>query len=397
MSASDRPILFIALMAALTSLGPLAMQIFLPALPAIQAAFAVAPGTAQLVLSASMVTIALSTLAYGPLSDTFGRRPVLFAGLTLFIAGSVVAAAAPSIWVLIGGRVLQSVGGAAGMVVTRAIIRDRFERERAAQIMAYTITAFVTVPMIAPVIGGFLIDFVGWRSVFVFAAGAGIVVALVALPQVPETLREPLPRQGLRAMAATYTNLLRNAAFAGYALMLTFSISTFFGFAGAAPYVMVTVLGRAPSSVGIYLALTTAGFMAGTLLTARVTPRIGLERMMVVGCALSFVSALVGVVVVLALPWTPWLIFGPAIAVAFANGLIVPNGQAAVVSVDPAVAGSAAGLTSFMQWTTGALFAQAAGMMQFGTPLPMVLLIAIAAGLSLAAITLLPRWAPRER
>lgn len=383
--------LLVAVLAAITALGPLSMHIFLPALPVIAIEFAVDTGTAQLVLSVALFAIALSTLVYGPLSDRIGRRPVMIAGLMIFLVGSAIAAVAPTVAILIGGRVLQAVGAAAGMVVGRAVIRDLYDRETAARLMAYTVTALVVAPTVAPLIGGLLNDFAGWRSIFLFSAGLGVLVLLVAMPKVPESLVERLPVLGLRGMVGGFWSLLRVPVFCGYAGLISFGMGMFMSFIGAAPYVTIGVLGRPPTEFGLYFMLVSAGFMVGTLTTARATARVGIERMLVLGSALGVGFGLVLVGMVAAGIWTTWAFFLPGTGMAFANGLIMPNAQAAAISVNPRLAGSASGLTGFLQMTTGALFAQAAGSLQNGTPWPMAGLMLGAAFCAFLSITLLPR------
>ena len=180
------PRLLIIILASITALGPMSMQIFLPALPAIQDAFAVSTGRAQMVLSVSLAAIAFSALGYGPASDRFGRRPVIVVGLAIFFAGSVICAVAPSIEILVLGRVVQAVGAAAGMVLSRAIIRDLYDRETAAKILAYMVTALVLAPMVAPLIGGVLNDVSGWRSIFIFTGIAGLGHRLIKSKPYPQ-------------------------------------------------------------------------------------------------------------------------------------------------------------------------------------------------------------------
>ncbi len=392
--ASSR--LLILILAAITALGPLSMQIFLPALPAIQDAFAVSAGRAQLVLSSSLIAIAFSSLAYGPASDRFGRRPVLVVGLVIFLVGSVICAIAPSIWILILGRVVQAVGAAAGMVISRAIIRDLYDRETAAKMLAYMVTALVMAPMVAPLIGGVLNDLSGWRSIFVFTGIAGLAALALAYPRVPETLAQPVRDQSLGGMLLSFIALLRVPAFLGYAGQLSFGLGMFMAFIGGAPFVVVRVLGRPPTELGVLLLIITAGFMAGTFITARIAGRVGVDRMILFGSALAVVCGIVMVALILAGEWTVWAIFLPGAGMAFANGLIMPNAQAAALSINPRMAGSASGLMSFLQMTTGAVFAQLAGVLQDGTPIPMVIVVTAAAVLGLASIVLLPRLGRRR-
>lgn len=276
-----RAVLLIAVLASVTALGPLSMHIFLPALPAIAQVFAVDTGTAQLVLSVALAAIALSTLIYGPLSDRYGRRPLVIVGLVIFLIGSAIAAMAPSINILIVGRMVQAVGAAAGMVIGRTIIRDLYDREQAAKLMAYMVTALVVAPTVAPLIGGILNDLAGWRAIFIFSGGLGVVAILVALPKVPETLAEPLPGLGLHGMVGAFFSLLRVPAFLGYAGLISFGMGMFMAFIGAAPYVTIGVLGRPPTEFGLFFMLVSLGFMSGTFATARLTARVGLDRMLV--------------------------------------------------------------------------------------------------------------------
>ena len=369
----------------------MSMQVFLPALPAIQEAFTVSAGRAQMVLSVSLAAIAFSTLGFGPASDRFGRRPVMVVGLVIFLVGSVICVVAPSIEILILGRVVQAVGGAAGMVLSRAIIRDLYDRETAAKMLAYMVTALVLAPMVAPLIGGVLNDVSGWRSIFVFTGVAGLATLALAYPRVPETLAQPIRDQSLGSMLLDFVSLLRVPAYLAYAGQLSFGLGMFMAFVGAAPFVVIQVLGRPPTELGFLLLIITGGFMSGTFLTARIAGRVGIDRMILFGSVLAVVIGFVMVALVLSGEWTVWAIFLPGTGMAFANGLIMPNAQASAVSVNPRIAGSASGLMSFLQMGVGAVFAQLAGVVQDGTPIPMVILVTIASTLGLAAILFLPK------
>ena len=373
------------------------MQIFLPALPAIQDAFSVSAGRAQLVLSSSLVAIAFSALAYGPASDRFGRRPVMVVGLTIFLVGSVICAVSPSIWILILGRVVQAVGGAAGMVLSRAIIRDLYDRETAARMLAYMVTALVLAPMMAPLIGGLLNDLTGWRAIFWFTGIAGLAALALALPRVPETLAQPVRDQSLGGMLLSFVSLLRIPAFLAYAGQLSFGLGMFMALIGGAPFVVVRVLERPPTELGVLLLILSAGFMAGTFITARIAGRVGVDRMIRFGSGLSVAFGVLMLVLVLTLEWNVWTIFLPATGMAFAMGLIMPNAQAAAVSVNPRIAGAASGLMSFIQMSTGAVFAQTVGLLQDGTPIPMVIVVTLAAVLGFASIMILPRLGRSNR
>jgi MFS transporter, DHA1 family, multidrug resistance protein len=383
--------MLIGVLAVITALGPLAMQIILPVLPVMQDAFMVSAGTVQYVLSLALFTIAFATLVYGPASDRYGRRPVLLVGLVIFLLGSVVSAVAPSIELLIAGRVTQAVGGAAGMVVSRAIIRDLYDRDTAARLMAYMITALVVAPMVAPLIGGLLNDAFGWRAIFVFSGVVGMVVLALALPRVPESLQPGTSAQTFRGMLSGFGVLLRVPAFLGYAGQAAFGMGMFMAFLGAAPFVTINVLERPPTEFGLFFVLISAGFMAGTFMTARLGQRIGLDRMMRVGSGLAVVFGIVMLAFVLAGVWSPWTIFLPGMGMAFANGLSMPNAQAGAVSISPRFAGTASGLLAFLQMLMGAGFAQLAGMLQDDTPLPMAVIMLTASTLAFLSAVFLTR------
>lgn len=383
--------MLIGVLAVITALGPLAMQIILPVLPVMQDAFMVSAGTVQYVLSLALFTIAFATLVYGPASDRYGRRPVLLVGLVIFLLGSVVSAVAPSIELLIAGRVTQAVGGAAGMVVSRAIIRDLYDRDTAARLMAYMITALVIAPMVAPLIGGLLNDAFGWRAIFVFSGVVGMVVLALALPRVPESLQPGTSAQTLRGMFSGFGVLLRVPAFLGYAGQAAFGMGMFMAFLGAAPFVTINVLERPPTEFGLFFVLISAGFMAGTFMTARLGQRIGLDRMMRVGSGLAVVFGIVMLAFVLVGVWSPWTIFLPGMGMAFANGLSMPNAQAGAVSISPRFAGTASGLLAFLQMLMGAGFAQLAGMLQDDTPLPMAVIMLTASTLAFLSAVFLTR------
>jgi len=386
----------IAILAVVGALGPLSMQIVLPILPVLQEAFDAPAATVQFTLSMALFAIAFATLVYGPMSDRYGRRPVMLAGLCVFLGGSAIALFAPTIEVVILGRIVQACGGAAGMVVGRAIIRDLFDRETAAKLMAYMITALVVAPMVSPLIGGLLNDYFEWRAVFVFTGLAGVLVLALALPRVPETLKPGADAQTFRGMLSGFAVLLRVPAFLGYAGQVGFGMGMFMAFLGAAPFVVINVLGRPPTEFGVFFVLISAGFMAGTFLTGRYGARIGLDRMMRLGSGLAVLFGLVMLGCVLAGWWSIWTIFLPGTGMALANGLAMPNAQAGAISINPSFAGTASGLLAFLQMLVGAGFAQLAGMVQDGTPLPMAVIMLSASALAFLSSAFLTRVGRNE-
>jgi DHA1 family bicyclomycin/chloramphenicol resistance-like MFS transporter len=371
-----------------TALGPMAMQIFIPALPAIQERFGVSPATAQLTLSLSAFAIALATLAYGPLSDRFGRRPALLGGLLIYLAGSALCGLATSIEGLILGRVVQAAGGCAGIVLTRVIIRDLYDLDRSATMLAYVTMAMVVAPMLAPAVGGVLNDLAGWRSVFLFGGALGGVVTIVVATELPETF----PATGVRGSPAarvasrhTFLRLLRSRPFLGYSLQVAFSIAFFYAFVAAAPFFVVRVLGRPAGEYGLLFILLPGAFMLGNLISARIGARVGIDRMIVIGSLGTLAGSSVLLACIVGGIWAPMALFLPTSLGTFSQGLAMANAQAAAVSVDPHAAGAASGLSGFLQMALAGLAAQVVGSIGAATPYPMAIGMCFCAAMALAS------------
>ncbi len=399
-----------------TAMGPMSMQIFVPAVPVIQADFRANAAMAQLALSISFFSIAFATLAYGPLSDRFGRRPLTLAGLGLFIAGSVACLLANSIELLIAGRVVQACGGAAGLVLGRAMVRDLYDRDRSTVILAYLTMAVVVAPMLAPTIGGVITDLSGWRSVFLMLAIVGTLVLLASLWVITETHHNRNANQTAAGMLRDFGTLLRHPLFRGYALQTSFGMGMFFTFLGAAPFLMLQTLdmprvdraigagleslglanhGFRATLYGLYFILVSLGFMLGNFLAAKLSRKLGGERMIIVGCGLALVASVVGFAISSFHIWTPPVVFLSATVLAVGNGLAIPNGQSGLVSVMPTLAGSAAGLSGFLQMLTASIITQLVGTLPIDTPYPMYMLTLVCGGLSLAGGILAWRYQRR--
>ena len=226
----------VLLLVAATGLGPFTMQILIPCLPALMGALSASYGTVQLTLTLYLVGVALAQLVYGPLSDRYGRKPLLLGGLTIYVLGSLAAALAPSIGWLIFARVLQAVGGCAGMVLGRAMIRDAYPREKAASVLGYVSTAMAVAPMLAPLLGSLLEDWFGWRATMLACLVFALPLLLAVRARLPETLAEPAPLPGLAGLLGAYVQLLRIPAFRGYCGLTAFATAAFFAFAAGGPW-----------------------------------------------------------------------------------------------------------------------------------------------------------------
>lgn len=364
-----RPPLFI-IIAAVAS-GPLAIHILVPSLPGLQRVFETDYATVQLTLTLYFFAFAGAQLIYGPLSDRFGRRPVLLVGLALFVVGGVICLSASAIEVLIAGRIVQGIGGCAGFVLARAIVRDLYEREKAASMLAYVTMAMVAVPMMAPGIGGYLDVWFGWWASFVLVVAYGIVVTVAAIFVLHETNMTRQPLRNIADLTRGYRQLLRLRVFRGYAFQVGFSTGAFFTFVGGASYVMVEVMGRPASEYGLYFMIVAAMYMVGNFVAGRLSVGVGIDRMIIIGTSVSLLATAVLFVLSLSVGLTPLSLFGLTGVMVMGSGLSQANGLSGAVSVDPTRAGAASGILGFLQMMIGALGTQAVGMLLDDTAVPL--------------------------
>lgn len=378
----------IVVLAASSALGPAAMQILLPALPTIKDDFAVSNDVAQLTLSLSMLAIALGTLCYGPLSDKYGRKPIMLLGLSITFLGSLFCLLADTITLLILGRFVQAFGGAVGLVLARAIVRDVYGASEAARVIATLVMVMVVVPMLSPAIGGELMARFGWQSVFVvIAVGSGIMFVLLQL-SLPETLQESVPFEGVVAMLKTFGHLLSSTAFRGYAFCVAFVSVVFFSFISAAPEIMVTVLGRPATEYGYYFVMIPLGFMAGNFVARHAGSSRDIDELINTGGAIALAGIGAAILLQLAGLHHPLALFIPIAVAVFGNGITLPNAQAAAINEFPKMAGSASGLTGFLQMFLSAIAAQGVALIFNGTVYPLLILMLVASLLSFSLFRL---------
>ena len=395
MTVRAKAAFFLVLML-MAAAGSFSMQVFLPALPEIQRSFGSSQSFVQLTLSLSMVAIAVSTLFYGPLSDRFGRKPVLVGGLGLFLAGSLLATFAPSVGLLILGRVAQAAGGAAGMVLSRAIVRDVYGAADAPRAINYLTISMVIAPMIAPVVGGFLTEGFGWRANFAATALLGLLVGALVVGLLHETLPPAArARSGdgsiVRPALGGLRQVARSRRFWGYTLISTFSMAVFFAFVAGAPYLMNGLLGRPPSEYGLWFLGIPGMFAAGSFTATRLLNTLGLDRSIMLGGILGalVLAAAAGCYGLFVL--TPALLFVPAYVIAFFQGMIIPNGVAGAINASPGAFGAASGMVGFAQMTVSAAAAQLSGTVAGGSVWPLVAIMAVCSGLVLLLLPLIRR------
>lgn len=384
----------IVLLAATSALGPASMQILLPALPVIKETFEVSTEVAQLTLSLSMLAIALGTLFYGPLSDKYGRKPVMLLGLSITLIGSIFCFLANTIELLILGRFVQAFGGAVGLVLARAIVRDVYGAQEAARVIATLVMVMVVIPMLSPALGGELMLRLGWEYVFVLIAIACIIIFLLLFQSLPETLKEPVPFTGVTAMLGNYARLFQSRAFCGYAFCVTFVSVVFFSFISAAPEIMVTVLKRPPTEYGYYFVMIPMGFMAGNYFARHFGRKMELNRMISIGASIGVGGISLAIALQLMGFHQPIALFAPVALAVLGNGITLPNAQAAAINEFPRFAGSASGLTGFLQMFFSGIAAQLVAVIFNGTVYPLLIMMLIASLLSLIFFNLGVRVKP---
>jgi DHA1 family bicyclomycin/chloramphenicol resistance-like MFS transporter len=350
------PRLMLLMLVVMTGVAPISLYILVPALPVLATTFGRDISIAQMTVSLYMVGIACSQLIMGPLSDKFGRRPVLLAGLTLMVAASVGASLAQTLPQLIAARFLQALGGASGMVISRAIVRDLYPRERVGAMLSLVIAIMMVAQMLSALAGGLLETAFGWRAIFYFITASSLSVAVLIAVALPETRRDRGASGGFRGDVGL---LLRNRAFIGYVLCQMLASQIIFTFAGAGPYIVVTQMGRTTAEYGAWFATTGFAYLVGNLFCVRFAPRHSLEKLIWFGLALQLAGSLLNLVwSFTGMNQTPGWLFGTQMIVMVANAFVMANASAGAISVRPGAAGTASGAMGFLQQGIGSLVSQ---------------------------------------
>jgi MFS transporter, DHA1 family, multidrug resistance protein len=343
---------------AMTGVSALNMNMVLPSLPSLAAHYGADYAVAALAVSAYLGLTAVLQLIIGPLSDRYGRRPVMLACFAVFLAATLGCVFAPDMASFLGFRMLQA-AVASAFALSRAIVRDMVPPDEAASLIGYVTMGMSLMPMVGPVIGGVLDEAFGWQSVFVFTFVAGVAATALIWADLGETNRAPSP--SFAAQFRAYPELFRSYRFWGYALTTAFASGAFFSFLGGGPWVASEVLGMSPARLGLFFGLIAFGYMFGNFLSGRFAGRVGLNRMMLIGG----IVATAGMALALALFAVglagPASFFGSIAFVGVGNGLLLPSANAGLVSVRPHLAGSASGLGGALMIGGGAALSVLAG------------------------------------
>ncbi|EWY37420.1 MFS transporter permease [Skermanella stibiiresistens SB22] len=364
------------LLTALVAFGPLSTDIYLPSLPTLVRVFDSDIATVQLTLSVYLVGFAVSQLVYGPLSDRFGRRPILLVGIAIFAVASAACAMAGTIEQLIVARFFQALGSCCGPVLGRAVVRDVHGRERAAQVLAYMAMAMALAPAIGPAIGGYLTVLFGWRVTFLFLTCFGVVILAAVWLMLAETNRQ---RDALalmpRRLVSNYASLLRSRAFTGYTLCLAAIYSAMFAFLSGSAFVLIDQFGLTPERYGMAFGVIVVGYMIGTFAAGKLTRKLGIDRLIGVGSTLAGLCGVAGLALAIARVDHTAAILAPMFGLMIGAGLLMPNAQAGGLGPFATMAGAASAMMGFIQMGFAAAAGILVGHLQGGTQIPMMAVV----------------------
>ena len=369
---------------AVSALSPFAINAVVPSMPAIERAFDTDYGRVQLLLSMFLAAIAISQIVIGPLSDRFGRRPVLLVGFAFFVAASIASPFAPSIEALIVIRVVQGATGCVGIVLGRAIVRDLFERRQAASMLGYVTMGLAVAPMVAPTIGGQLQELFDWTAIFWLMAALGVACFAVTWTHVPETNFRPTKTLSFGSMFRDFSVLASDVDFLLFTASSSLSTGIFFAFLGGAPYVSERMLHLSPGIYGLWFGVAPIGYVIGNYISGRFTERYGVARMILWGALVGLVAAALPGLFFLFGHASAATLFMPMMLIGIGNGLTLPSAISGAISVRPEIAGAASGLSGSAQIGTGAILSAVTGAaLAQGSATPMFVLMAVAAVLAL--------------
>ncbi len=380
----------VLILGALSAFGPLAIDFYLPAFPAMAQAFATDEKHVQATLAAYFLGLSIGQLAYGPVADRFGRRKPLMFGVTLFTLASLACAYAPNLDTLVLARFVQALGGCAGMVLSRAIVSDKCDPVASAKVFSQLMLVMGLAPILAPMLGGVLVNVAGWQSIFLalslFSAGCLLAVSL----GLPESLPEHIPRQPLSGALRQYLRLLADRVFLGHALTGGIAIAGMFAYIAGSPFVFIKLYGVPAEHYGWLFGTNAAGFILVAQVNARLLAKRGPAFLLARAVWLYLVAGLLLLGVAAFRPTQLWPLLVPLFICIASLGCIIPNASACAMSGQGARAGSASALMGCVQFSVAAGAAALVGLLHDGSAVPMALVISLCGAL-VVSVALLTR------
>ncbi|MEZ1319609.1 multidrug effflux MFS transporter [Pseudomonas fluorescens] len=375
----------ILILGALSAFGPLAIDFYLPAFPAMALAFGTDEQHVQLTLAAYFLGLSIGQLAYGPVADRFGRRVPLLAGVGLFTAASLACAYAPSLEWLMGARFVQALGGCAGMVISRAVVSDKCDAVGSAKVFSQLMLVMGLAPILAPMLGGLLVNTTGWQSIFLaltgFSALAGLAVAL----GLPESMPAHLPRQPLSGALRQYGRLLKDPVYLGHALTGGIAIAGMFAYIAGSPFVFIKLYGVPAEHFGWLFGANAAGFILVAQINARLLAKRG-PAFLLVRTVWIYLAAGLTLLAVSSLHTEQlWPLLVPLFICISSLGCILPNASACAMTGQGARAGSASAMLGCLQFSVAAGAASLVGILYDGSAVPMAMVISLCAILVVTA------------
>lgn len=380
------------LLAALTGIGPLTTDMYLPSLPSIAKELNAPVAQVGLTISAYLIGFAVGQIVYGPVSDRYGRKPVMLGALLVYFAASLVCALSTSIEMLIAARAVQAVGGSGGVVLARAVVRDLYSGARAGRELSLIGSVMALAPVAAPLLGGTLQTAFGWRSIFILLTGAGILLVLIVWRLLPETwpARAGHPVSA-SAVLTSYRTIARNRSYLAYLCLGSTSFAGLFAWISGASFILQNLYSLTPFEFGFYFAIGSVGYLTGTSAAAKLVTRIGLDMTLGIGSAVMAVGGL-AVVAELAFGFDSALGIVLAVAVFLAGfGMVLPQSIAGAMQPFPERAGTASSLFGFVQQSAAAVSGAIVGWLLGRSAWPLAGALALA-----GCVTLLLWFATRD-
>lgn len=382
---------FVLILGGLSAFGPLSIDMYLPALPQMAGELHAADATVQLTLSAFIIGLALGQLVLGPLSDAIGRRKPLVAGLALYIVGSILCAIAPTAELLIAARGVQAFGAAAGIVIARATVRDLYSGTAMTKFFSLLMLVNGLAPILAPIIGGQILNWTSWRGVFVWLTAFGAILIAVVFFLLPEPLPEERRTPArLGSVLRTYASLLADRGFLGYALASGLMFGSLFAYISGSSFALQGVYGLSPQDYSLVFGLNGIGIVLVGQLNGRIVGRFPERKLLTIGLIVAAVAGF-GVLTAAAMDLSLVGLLIPLFILVSSIGMVAPNASSLALSEQARSAGSASALLGVLQFVVGGLATPLVGLGGAGTAVPMGITMAGFGVLALLAFTILTR------